>query len=945
MSGVVRKISTRMAIDGEAEYRSAISGINFELKTLSSELKLVESNFKGQANTTAALTAKGTALQNSLNKQKQKTNELKSALDNAKKAQATYSTSIEQAKSKIAATEAALEKLKSSTGDTTAEEKKLTAELAKQRSDLANAEAGYKAATAGVNDWQRQVNDSKVALNDLDGELKKNDKYLDEAKRSTDGCAKSIDKFGNETEQAEKKTSKFNEIFKGAFWAGLATRAISAVTQKIKEFTRSAIEAGDRIGTMSEKIGLSTDRLQELEYAGTRLDVSVDTVTGSMTKLVRNMNTARAGSKLQIEAFNKLGIEITKADGSLRDANTVFGEAIDALGKVHNETERDAIAMQLFGKSAQDLNPLISAGSEELERLSEEAHEAGAVMSEETVEALDNFDETIEQAKLSAKAFIGEALAGIIGDGKTAAETMTDLQESLSKTDNTQKLIDKYRRLSEELLSGALSAEEVKSKTTELEQAKQDLIKASGGVVTAFDIENGTFDQQVGVLENATQAEKDYLKHKLMAEIIENSGEGAKRKHEKALKDYTDATKQHERALDDQAKAQEKVNAGILPEKALKAREANVEGWEETKLAALNALNATEEGAVEAESALQSLIDSGMTVSDVAEETGLSVDELNAILSSTGDTAENTIPEIEEFKESISGLETEYEAAYESALSSLQSQYDLWEKAPEVVETSLAKMGENLDSNTEFFNNYADNLETAFAFEIPGVDMQPLYDSISDGTPEAMGRAQELADAIASGNTDAIISLATKAEAAEAAEKRVAVALGEEKVDFDTNLDEIKKRLDTAVDDMDMSIEATNAARSTMQSYVSELKAKEGPAVAAAQKIAAAVSAALNNTSSGKIEHNAKGTDNSADMFIAGENGPELIVGRGGSKVWTAEQTASILARANSIASQASFGQTINHTGTIRVEGINNQGEFISATEIVLEDLRRGARL
>ena len=74
-------------------------------------------------------------------------------------------------------------------------------------------------------------------------ELKQNEKYLDEAKKSTDGCATSIDRYGKEVQEAGKKTSKFGEIFKGAFWANLASQAFTAITSKIKEFASASIDA------------------------------------------------------------------------------------------------------------------------------------------------------------------------------------------------------------------------------------------------------------------------------------------------------------------------------------------------------------------------------------------------------------------------------------------------------------------------------------------------------------------------------------------------------------------------------------------------------------------------------------------------------------------------------------------------------------------------------
>lgn len=184
--------------------------------------------------------------------------------------------------------------------------------------------------------------------------------------------------------------------------------------------TGLAINAGknaDELITMANKTGIATQALQEMQYAARFIDVEVETMTGSMQKLTKNMDMARKGSKDQEEAFQKLGIEFKNQDGSLRNAKEVWAEAIDALGQVSSEADRDALAMNLFGKSAAELNPLIKAGSAELARLSKEAHDVGAVMSDENVTALGKFDDSMQklQAVLkTAGANIGASFIPVI---------------------------------------------------------------------------------------------------------------------------------------------------------------------------------------------------------------------------------------------------------------------------------------------------------------------------------------------------------------------------------------------------------------------------------------------------------------------------------------------------------------------------------------------------
>ena len=172
-----RTISTRLAVEGESEYKKGIASCNSELSTLKSNLALTESAFKGQANTISALSAKGDALSAMYEKQKQKVGALEAALANAQAAQAGYSDRVAMAKENIERCEKALETLKDSTGDTSEEQAALTAELEKWNSELEEAKAYQEAAEKGVNGWQKQLNYANVDLNNLSAEIAKNNQY------------------------------------------------------------------------------------------------------------------------------------------------------------------------------------------------------------------------------------------------------------------------------------------------------------------------------------------------------------------------------------------------------------------------------------------------------------------------------------------------------------------------------------------------------------------------------------------------------------------------------------------------------------------------------------------------------------------------------------------------------------------------------------------------
>ena len=167
----------------------------------------------------------------------------------------------------------------------------------------------------------------------------------------------------------------------------------------------SAVAAGksaDEINTLAKQTGLSTEEIQKFKYASDLIDVSLETLTGSMAKNIKSMKAVQDGTKLSVDAYKALGVEVLNADGSLRDGQDVFNEVINALGKMENETERDALAMQILGRSAQDLNPLILGGADALKQYGDEAEAAGLILSQEALDGANAFNDGIDKIKATA---------------------------------------------------------------------------------------------------------------------------------------------------------------------------------------------------------------------------------------------------------------------------------------------------------------------------------------------------------------------------------------------------------------------------------------------------------------------------------------------------------------------------------------------------------------
>ena len=172
-----------------------------------------------------------------------------------------------------------------------------------------------------------------------------------------------------------KVSDKFKEIGTNLESAGHAMRGIStaaaALAASLGALTVKSGKWADDLNTMSKRYSIGTKDLQMYSAAAELVDTDVEAIAKSHVKLEKTMLTASKGTGTAAEAFDALGVQITNADGSLRNGEQVWQETIKALGQMENETERDAYAMALMGRSASELNPLIEDGGETYQKLAE----------------------------------------------------------------------------------------------------------------------------------------------------------------------------------------------------------------------------------------------------------------------------------------------------------------------------------------------------------------------------------------------------------------------------------------------------------------------------------------------------------------------------------------------------------------------------------------------
>ena len=274
----------------------------------------------------------------------------------------------------------------------------------KRLEGLKKAQSGVKEGSAEWEALQREIIATEQNLKKLEQQQRQ---FGNVASQVIQAAGAKLQEYGHKVEDVGKKLSKISGVAAGALGA-------------IGKLGYDVVQSADELATLSQQTGVSVEELQKWQYASELVDVSVSDMTGAMTKMKAKMTDSN-------ETFQQLGVNVRDADGNLRSATDVFYDSLQALSQIENETERDQIAMALFGKSADQLAGIIDDGGQSLKEYGKEAEQMGLVMSEETVDDLNQLNDVITKTKNNVKGSLAKA-------GATLATTFAPVLEKISRS-------------------------------------------------------------------------------------------------------------------------------------------------------------------------------------------------------------------------------------------------------------------------------------------------------------------------------------------------------------------------------------------------------------------------------------------------------------------------------------------------------------------------------
>lgn len=744
--------------------------------------------------------------------------------------------------------------------------------------EIANMKDSSEATTKAVEvfgskvgvDFARAIRDGAITTDTLTGSL-------DEAAGTLERTAATGESL---SEKWEKANNKMNVAF----------------TQVLEPTIHDAsAELAELYGNVGDFLSEHPNVVKALTAVGTGLGTVAIGVAGVSASFVFASSTVKAF----VSTISPFAPGLAPGLLVAAAAVTALTAAVTMLGDKYEDTYDEAMSM----------TATTAAQTKELESLKEQYDKACRT-----------YGDTSDQAS-TLKYRIDELSASLDNNGQSVDEYVAQIDAVISKHDdlidsfgsNTQAIHDsevENLALAAQLDALASSTGNSTEKQAQMEAIIDELNSSIDGLnLTYEDLTSNQSKAIANVKEMAKQQAEQELKTEKYQEYVDLLEEQANQQ---------EAIKENDAAI---AAAQERVNEA---QKVYEDYIAELYAQDPTGMATISAqwseqaanLNAANEE-------LQKYQDKQGELQKTLDDTNDRLEVIDKYYNQQAEDAKAAGDEIVSAQEAVSQAYSDvrsdveklceaYNTAYEAAKDSFEGQFGLFDeastKSEDYLDSNVKAAQAALDSQLNYWNTYTANIETLKATSaddlgITEENYKALMSYVQDGSEQAAGLAASMVSAINSGNKDAVSKLANTLADVTAKQDAAAQATADWVTDYEGQLDEFQAKMEGTVDALDMSDEAGKAAKDTIAEYVQKLKDGKKDAVAAAKDVAASVALALQNsttytpsaTPTTTVPGHAGGTTDAENVFIAGENGPELIVGKQGSTVFPTEETDRIL--------------------------------------------------
>ena len=462
--------------------------------------------------------------------------------------------------------------------------------------------------------------------------------------KAMDRSQKRVASFSKKSQKNLSATGKAFSSMGSAVGALLSALSGAALIKAVK----GVVSKLDDIGKTADRIGITTDGLQELRAVAESAGVSQSVLDSSIEKLGKNLAEASTGIGTAKVALKQLNLSANNLIGLGLDG--AMDKIADAVNKVENPMERTALATQLFGRSGAPLLNLLREGSEGMAQMRQEARDLGIVIDESLIREAEDAQTQLDLMSRVISANVSSALISLAPLLVSTAEGIAAISTAISyfgfqgdtagfmpglDADGLRDLAGQYKGLEQELArvgvaqsNLAANTEKFGAESVAAQTYATELKNAEEALAQAVKVRQRQQSAEAAITTSVENIQSEIAANTELAKVQAMTAKAAE------LHRIAEQRGAYEKDLLNNAAIQQGTDLNNLSEETILLVNDLGAMWEGAAMSASKILNpvkaakkATKEVAETAEQMVQSLIDA----SPVFTRMGVNVQELSSI--------------------------------------------------------------------------------------------------------------------------------------------------------------------------------------------------------------------------------------------------------------------------------------------------------------------------
>lgn len=394
----------------------------------------------------------------------------------------------------------------------------------------------------------------------------------DAVKTSQARMNKNIHKINTSFKSASKSLKSFKVA---AFGAAGAITAVAGSFTIAKKF----IEANDAIAKTADKLGITTNLLQEYQFAAQLSGVSTNTLDMAVQRFTRRAAEAANGTGEAKDALRELGVQLRDTNGNMLPTEQLMNQVADGLATVHEPAERLRLAFKLFDSEGVAMINMLKGGASGLKEMRDEAHKTGGVIDESILRKSENSNDALFKLGQTLKVEMNTSLAKISPSVVAIGESLASLMPIITKlTQGILWVFEKLAKSIEFVVSGITkSIEYIGEKVTKVVDNVKGAFGDNGIAETvkkdavAFNESAALYKDGITVYQNEVDMlEKAQAQLKRAVEVDQRKAELSTKAHEELAKAKDNVAKANDKTKESNKDLYDKTDAIAGAKNALK---------------------------------------------------------------------------------------------------------------------------------------------------------------------------------------------------------------------------------------------------------------------------------------------------------------------------------------------------------------------------------------